>query len=84
MHSHIHITICLVTLTECWTYFDFTHLHQLKYYHCFPDPCKDYKCQNGGTCMKYEHCGEPECTCPSGFIGDKCETTGIVRCYLII
>ena len=31
------------------------------------DPCKDVKCQNGGTCKN------GKCICPSGYEGDNCE-----------
>jgi len=35
---------------------------------CNTDPCKDTVCNNGGTCL------EGNCTCPSGYEGDSCQT----------
>lgn len=35
---------------------------------CNKDECKDVVCQNGGTCSG------GNCTCPTGFEGDRCQT----------
>lgn len=33
-----------------------------------PDPCEEFVCQNGGTCV------DGTCNCPEGFAGTMCET----------
>jgi len=36
-----------------------------------PEPCKDYKCLNGGKCVAPDD--KPKCECYDGFVGTMCE-----------
>ena len=53
---------------------------------CKKDVCKDYVCQNGGTCKKeYDGYGgwgsHPACECATGFEGAYCETESITNLF---
>lgn len=46
---------------------------KINFFGCL-DACADYPCSNGGTCV--ENNGTPKCNCPTGFVGNHCETKG--------
>lgn len=37
------------------------------------DDCNPNPCENGGTCLDY--LAMYNCTCPAGYLGDKCENS---------
>ena len=44
----------------------------------FIDPCYNYQCANGGTCVA-DNNDRPICNCPSGFSGNHCEKRGRIN-----
>ena len=44
----------------------------------FIDPCYNYKCANGGTCVA-DNNDRPICNCLSGFSGNHCEKRGRIN-----
>lgn len=45
----------------------------ITYTACNKDECKDVVCQNGGTCAG------GNCSCPSGYEGDRCQTESRIK-----
>ncbi len=41
------------------------------------DPCDPNPCLNGGTCR--DDAGSAACTCINGYVGNRCQTTGIME-----
>ena len=41
----------------------------------FLDACANNPCTNGGICVDIN--GIPKCSCPTGFNGKHCETSGL-------
>lgn len=46
---------------------------------CCKNPCADYPCANGGTCI--ENNGIPICNCPTGFSGSHCGEKDLCATY---
>jgi hypothetical protein len=49
-------------------------------YECEQHPCDLLGCKNGGVCTDVDGLGTYVCVCPTGFIGDTCQTSIVEIC----